>query len=44
MHTEKLTRLDELPPSGFTVSCLPVKIKGGSAGWCRAVAILEDLP
>ncbi|RCW24032.1 kynurenine formamidase [Ciceribacter lividus] len=42
MHMEKLTRLDELPPSGFTVSCLPVKIKGGSAGWCRAVAILEE--
>lgn len=40
MHMEKLTRLDELPPYGFTVSCLPVKIKGGSAGWCRAVAIL----
>ncbi|MGG7518728.1 cyclase family protein [Allorhizobium undicola] len=41
MHMEKLTRLDELPASGFTVSCLPVKIKGGSAGWCRAVAIFE---
>ncbi|WP_284777899.1 cyclase family protein [Agrobacterium sp. lyk4-40-TYG-31] len=40
MHMEKLTRLDELPPSGFTVSCLPVKIKGGSAGWCRAIAML----
>ncbi|HBF28208.1 cyclase family protein [Rhizobium sp.] len=41
LHMEKLTRLEELPPSGFTVSCLPVKIKGGSAGWCRAVAIFE---
>ncbi|MBB4953642.1 kynurenine formamidase [Agrobacterium vitis] len=41
LHLEKLTRLDELPPSGFTVSCLPVKIKDGSAGWCRAVAILD---
>lgn len=40
LHIEKLTRLDELPPSGFTVSCLPVKIRGGSAGWCRAVALL----
>jgi kynurenine formamidase len=40
LHMEKLTKLDELPPSGFTVSCLPVKIKGGSAGWCRAVAML----
>ena len=40
MHMEKLTRLDELPAHGFTVSCLPVKIKGGSAGWCRAIAML----
>lgn len=41
-HMEKLTRLAELPSTGFTVSCLPVKVKGGSAGWCRAVAIFED--
>jgi kynurenine formamidase len=41
LHLEKLTRLDELPPTGFTVSCLPVKIKGGSAGWCRAIAIIH---
>ncbi|MDQ1120466.1 kynurenine formamidase [Pseudoxanthomonas winnipegensis] len=40
MHMEKLTRLEDLPPTGFTISCLPVKIKGGSAGWCRAVALL----
>ena len=26
---------------GFTVSCLPVKIRGASAGWTRAVAILD---
>ena len=38
---EKLTNLDKLPqPHGFYVSCLPVKIKGGSAGWCRAVAMV----
>jgi kynurenine formamidase len=38
---EKLTNLDRLPnPHGFYVSCLPVKIKGGSAGWCRAVALV----
>lgn len=24
-----------------TVSCLPVKIRGGSAGWCRAVALFQ---
>jgi kynurenine formamidase len=41
LHMEKLARLDELPPTGFTVSCLPVKIKGASAGWCRAVAMFE---
>lgn len=38
---EKLTNLDQIPqPHGFYVSCLPVKIKGGSAGWCRAVALV----
>ncbi len=41
-HLEKLTNLEALPPSGFTVSCFPVKVKGGSAGWTRAVAILPD--
>ena len=38
---EKLTNLDQIPqPHAFYVSCLPVKIKGGSAGWCRAVALV----
>ena len=41
-HMEKLTNLDKLPPFGFTVVCFPVKIKHASAGWVRAVAILED--
>ncbi len=40
-HIEKLHNLDRLPPTGFMVSCLPVKIERASAGWCRAVAILE---
>lgn len=40
-HLEKLSNLEALPPSGFRVSCFPVKIKGASAGWCRAVAILD---
>lgn len=40
---EKLANLDLLPkPHGFYVSCLPVKIKGASAGWCRAVALVDD--
>lgn len=39
---EKLANLDQLPrPYGFKVSCFPVKIEGASAGWCRAVAIVE---
>ncbi|QFU08770.1 Kynurenine formamidase [Rhodobacteraceae bacterium THAF1] len=41
-HIEKLANLDQLPPSGFTVSCFPFKIKAASAGFVRAVAILED--
>jgi kynurenine formamidase len=39
---EKLHNLEALPPTGFTVSCLPVKVRNGSAGWTRAVAILPD--
>jgi kynurenine formamidase len=39
---EKLANLEQLPPSGFTVSCFPFKIRGASAGFTRAVAILAD--
>jgi kynurenine formamidase len=38
---EKLTNLDRLPPTGFTVICFPVKIAKASAGWARAVAIVD---
>jgi kynurenine formamidase len=38
---ERLCNLGELPPSGFTVSCFPVHLVGGSAAPTRAVAILE---
>jgi kynurenine formamidase len=41
-HLEKLHNLEVLPPTGFTVSCFPVKIRAASAGWTRAVAILDD--
>lgn len=41
-HLEKLTNLDQLPDRGFRISCFPVKVKGGSAGWTRAVAMLDD--
>jgi len=40
-HIEKLHNLEALPSTGFTVSCFPVKVKGGSAGWTRAVAIVD---
>ena len=40
-HIEKLANLEQLPPTGFMVSCFPVKIERASAGWTRAVAILE---
>ncbi|MBI3433510.1 MAG: cyclase family protein [Proteobacteria bacterium] len=40
-HIEKLHGLEKLPSRGFTVSCFPVKIRGGSAGWTRAVAIMD---
>ena len=38
---EKLTNLAALPGKGFTVSCFPVKIDKASAGWIRAVAIMD---
>ena len=38
---EKLANLGRIPrPFGFKVSCLPIKIEGGSGGWCRAVAFI----
>jgi kynurenine formamidase len=36
---EKLTNLDMLPPTGFTVICFPIKIAKASAGWTRVVAM-----
>lgn len=41
-HLEKLHNLEALPAFGFTVSCFPVKIRQASAGWTRAVAIIEE--
>ncbi|MAM72656.1 MAG: hypothetical protein CMO29_02440 [Tistrella sp.] len=41
-HLEKLHNLEAVPATGFTVACFPVKIRGASAGWTRAVAIFED--
>nr|WP_087574649.1 cyclase family protein [Sphingomonas sp. CDS-1] len=40
---EKLHNLEALPPHGFTVACFPVKIERASAGWIRAVAMIDCL-
>jgi kynurenine formamidase len=40
-HLEKLHNLEALPSTGFMVSCFPMKIERASAGWTRAVAIIE---
>ena len=40
-HLEKLHNLESLPPSGYRISCFSTKIRGASAGWTRAVAILD---
>lgn len=39
---EKLHNLEILPPDGFFVACFPVKIRAASAGWTRAVAVLDE--
>lgn len=41
-HIEKLSNLERLPGDGFMVACFPVKVHRGSAGWTRAVAIIEE--
>ena len=43
-HLEKLHNLEALPAVGYTVCCFPVKIRRASAGWTRAVAILDESP
>ena len=39
---ERLVNLAALPPTGFTVSCFPLKLVGGSAAPARVVAIVPD--
>ena len=41
-HIEKMHNLEVLPPHGFMISCFPHKIRAASAGWTRAVAIIEE--
>ena len=41
-HLERLAHLDRIPvPHGFKVAVFPIKIENASAGWVRAVAILD---
>ena len=41
-HLENLVNLDQIPkPYGFKVAVFPIKIKRASAGWVRAVALIE---
>jgi kynurenine formamidase len=40
---ERMTNLTGIGRDrGFTVVCLPVKLAGAGAGWCRAVALIEE--
>lgn len=41
---ENLANLSELPPRGFMVIALPMKIRGGSGGPLRAVAVVPEKP
>ncbi len=42
LHMERLANLDKLPkPFDFKVAAFPIKIASASAGWVRAVAILD---
>jgi kynurenine formamidase len=38
---ERLANLGELPPTGFTVACFPLRLVGGSGAPARVVAILD---
>lgn len=38
---ENVANLDQLPEHGFTVIALPVKIKGGSGGPLRVIAVMD---
>lgn len=39
---EKLHDLHKLPATGFSIACFPTKIRAASAGWTRAVALIDD--
>jgi kynurenine formamidase len=39
---ENVANLEQLPETGFTVLALPMKIRGGSGGPVRIVALLDS--
>jgi kynurenine formamidase len=39
---ERLANLDQLPPTGFTVACFPLRLVGASAAPARVVAIVDQ--
>jgi kynurenine formamidase len=39
---ENVAAMDGLPPSGFTLIALPMKIGGGSGAPCRVIAVLNQ--
>lgn len=41
-HIERLANLDQLPPTGFRVCAFPLKVKRGSAGPARVVALVDE--
>ena len=41
-HIERLANLDKLPSKGFTICAFPLKVRGGSAGPSRVVAMVDD--
>jgi kynurenine formamidase len=43
-HMERLANLGALPAHGFKVCCFPLKVRGGSAGPARVVALVDGEP
>jgi kynurenine formamidase len=39
---ERLVNLDQLPPTGFTVACFPLRLVGASGAPARVVALLDS--
>lgn len=39
---EKLHNLEALPSTGFQIACFPIKIRAASAGFVRAVGIVDE--